>query len=562
MRKILTLLKPRLWSAKNSVLRSGRSGGLFRMTVLGIIGTAFWGGAFAISLRVLRYFHGIEDIGNILAYKLLSMILVTSFALLIFSGILTSLSKLYLSRDLFLVHSQPVKTYQIFIARWFDAMLESSWMVLIYTLPVFVSYAVVYQGGWMFYLSTALSLASFTVIASCLSSVLILLTVIVVPANRMKSLFIFIGLSLLIVLYVAFRMLKPEQLVDPEVFETVLFYMSALETPSSPLLPSTWTFDCLRASIAGNIGQTLFHLAISWTCAGFLFVILVILADAFYFRGFSKTQTATARLFKTRNTRSAFFDFLPRPLKAFAVKEIRSFFRDQTQWSQILLIAALVFIYIYNFKVLPLEKSPIETVFLENLLSFLNMGLALFVLTAVTARFAYPAVSLERDAFWIVKSSPIRIHNFLWIKFFIYYIPLLFLTEILIVVTNLLLHVTPFMMILSTLTVFFVVPGVVAMGIGLGAVYPDFKAENPAQSVTSYGGLLFMILAAGIIGLVIVLEAGPVYRIFMSEMRERLITDWEWIKIFASFGLAFLICILAVFLPMRYGAHQLQKHNA
>ena len=138
------------------------------------------------------------------------------------------------------------------------------------------------------------------------------------------------------------------------------------------------------------------------------------------------------------------------------------------------------------------------------------MGLALFVLTAVAGRFAYPAVSAEKDAFWIVKSSPGSLRNFLWIKFFIYYFPLLILTEILIFTTNLLLQVTDFMMVLSTATVFLLVPGIVAMGIGFGAAYPDFRAENPAQTVTSFGGLVFMILCAGFIGTVIVLEAGPV----------------------------------------------------
>jgi hypothetical protein len=75
--------------------------------------------------------------------------------------------------------------------------------------------------------------------------------------------------------------------------------------------------------------------------------------------------------------------FLPGPIHALTVKEVKTFFRDQTQWSQLFLIAALVNIYIYNFKVLPLEKSPIQTVYLQNLLSFLNMGLASFVLIAI-----------------------------------------------------------------------------------------------------------------------------------------------------------------------------------
>ena len=187
------------------------------------------------------------------------------------------------------------------------------------------------------------------------------------------------------------------------------------------------------------------------------------------------------------------------------------------------------------------------------------MGLALFVLTAITARFAYPAVSMEREAFWLVKTSPLSIKAFLWIKFFIYYFPLLILTEILIIATNLLLQVTPFMMTLSILTVFFVVPGIVAMGIGLGAAYPDFKAENPTQTITSFGGLVFMIVCAGYIGLVVIIEAGPVYHLFMAGIRNKIISLSAWIWISGSFVLILVLSALALFLPMRFGEQRLAK---
>ena len=225
------------------------------------------------------------------------------------------------------------------------------------------------------------------------------------------------------------------------------------------------------------------------------------------------------------------------------------------------MIAALVFIYLYNFKVLPLERSPIKTAYLQNLLAFLNMGLALFVLTAITGRFAYPAVSAERDAFWLVRTSPGSIWNFLWIKFFIYYPPLLVLTEFLTLATNILLDVTPFMMILSTITVFFLVPGIVAIGIGLGAAYPDFKAENPAQSVTSSGGLLFMILSAGFIIAVTVVEAGPVYYIFMADFWEKNLTIWQGLWSVSSFTAVILLSIAAVYLPMRFGERRLSRYQ-
>jgi ABC-2 type transport system permease protein len=557
MNEVVTLLKPRIWPLKHRGLSTANGKSNARYLLLGGFGLLFWCGIFAVSWRVLIYFKGIEDIGDILGYKLLSMMLVVSFALLLFSSILTSLSKLYLSRDLLLVHSLPVSSYKIFITRWIDSTLESAWMVIIYTLPVFVSYGLVYQSGPFYYMNTIITMLCLAAIASTISTLLVMIAVIFIPASRMKSVFIFMGILFFVVIYLAIRLSKPELLVDPEVFDTVMVYITSLQTPSSPFLPSSWAYDGIRSALSGSIGDSLFFTALSLSFAGTILFAMILLSDAIYFKGFSKTQNAPVRLFKNHVAAERIFNFLPGPIKSFAVKEIKTFLRDQTQWTQLFLIAALVVIYVYNFKVLPLEKSPIKTMYLQNLFAFLNMGLALFVLTAVTARFAYPAVSLEREAFWLVKSSPLSMRTFLWIKFFIYYLPLLILTEILIVATNILLQVTPFMMALSGLTVFLVVPGIVAMGIGLGAAYPDFKAQNPTQTVTSFGGLIFMIACAGYIGLVVILEAGPVYNLFMAGIHNKTISLSMWIWIVGSFVLVLILSWLAICLPMRLGEKRL-----
>jgi ABC-2 type transport system permease protein len=559
MNDIFNLLKPRIWPLTNRSIRKGARGSALKLIIFGTIGMLFWLVIFAVSLRVLTYFRSIEDIGLILGYKLMSMILIVSFALLIFSSILTSLSKLYLSRDLQLVHSMPVSSYKIFISRWIDSTVESAWMVVIFTLPVFLSYGIVYQAGAFYYTNTVMALLPLTINASALSTVMVMVAVIIIPASRLKSIVIFLGILFFVVISLAIRLSRPELLVDPEVFDTVMVYVTSLQTPSSPVLPSTWAYDSVRAGLSGAFGSGLFHTALSWSFAVVMVFVMIVVADAIYFKGFSKTQTASVRLFKNRAAGWKYFNFLPGPVKSFTIKEIKTFLRDQTQWSQLFLIAALVVIYVYNFKVLPLDKSPIKTVYLQNLFSFLNMGLAMFVLTAISARFAYPAVSLEREAFWLVKSSPLSLKAFLWIKFFIYYFPLLILTEVLIIATNLLLSVTPFMMALSTITVFFLVPGIVAMGIGFGAAYPDFKAENPTQTVTSFGGLVFMIVCAAYIAVVILIEAGPVYNLFMAEIRGKILSPAAWLWIIGSFAAVFFFSIIAVALPMRFGENRLSK---
>lgn len=562
MKDLFALLRPRLLAFKNGSASRTAGNRRIRYLLFAAIGLAFWVGAFLIFYRVLNYFQGVEEFGDVLARKLLSMVLLTFFSLLVFSSIVASLSKLYLSRDLLLVHSLPVSGGKIFLARWLESTADSSWMVILFSLPVFLSYGIVYRAGPFFYATAGMALIPLCLIASALSALAVVIAAVLLPAGRIRAVFVFFGLLLIMALILTFRLMRPERLVNPETFATLVLYLREMGTPGSPLLPTTWAFDSLNAALSGRKGEAFFHLSLAWSCAAALAFIVTWMAGAFYFAGYTKAQTTAKRMFPLRNglrgNRHRFLERLSGPAWTFAVKEFRTFFRDQTQWPQLFLIAALIIVYLYNFSVLPLGSSPIRTIYLQNIFSFLNMGLAAFVLTAVAARFVYPAVSFEGDAFWIVRAAPITLRTFLWVKFAVYYLPLLILAEILIVSSNILLEVTPFMMALSVVTVFLMVPGVVALGVGLGGAYPDFQSENPAQSVTSFGGLLFMLLAAGFIALVIVLEAGPVYAVFMAGFRGRSLSGLQWIWLVVSFTLVILLCILAVILPMRLGERRLR----
>jgi ABC-2 type transport system permease protein len=179
----------------------------------------------------------------------------------------------------------------------------------------------------------------------------------------------------------------------------------------------------------------------------------------------------------------------------------------------------------------------------------------------VSARFVFPAVSMEGDAFWIVKSSPISVRTLLWAKFAVYLLPLLLLSEILVIVTNLLLHVTPFMMVTSVVTTLFMVPGIVSMGIGLGAIYPDFHSENPAQSVTSFGGVIYMTLSLAFIAAVVAVEAGPVFRVFVAGLRGTPLTPMQIVGLSASFAVVLVLCLLALVLPMRLGEQWISRYE-
>src|SRR5690606_14487739 len=95
-------------------------------------------------------------------------------------------------------------------------------------------------------------------------------------------------------------------------------------------------------------------------------------------------------------------------------KEVRTFFRDTTQWSQLILLGVLVVVYVYNIGALPLYTGERVSFLLVNVVSFLNLGLAGFVVAAIAARFVFPAMSMEGRTLWLLRSSPMDAPMLFW----------------------------------------------------------------------------------------------------------------------------------------------------
>jgi ABC-2 type transport system permease protein len=565
MKDLYLLLMPRFLGLRNQLIRS-KGVRRKRGIILVCLGIAFCGGMFILCCRVLIYFQSAEVIGDILARYLLSMTFLTFFSLLIFSHIITALSNLYLSKDLELCFSTPVCLEELFVSRAAYSFMDSSWMLLIFGLPIFMAYAYVYRPGPGFYLTLIHMNMAMAIIAAGIGILVTTVLVYVFPAQRTRDLLMLLSILMVVALYFMFRFLRPERLVNPESFFTAVQYMSALKAPQSPYLPTHWITETIWSSLTESNGVShLFEMMLTWVTAAAIAVINIWVAHAIYFDGFSKSQEAKKRRLAGKKVLDRLVRCLTRPfgedMGGLMAKDIRTFFRDNSQWSQLLLLAALVVVYVYNFSVLPLDSCPIQLDFLQNELAFINMGLAGFVLSAVSARFVFTAVSAEGEAYWIVRSSPLGLRRYLWGKYMMVLLPMLFLAEVLIIGTNHMLEVTDFMMLLSSSTMFFMVFGIVAMGIGFGAMYCNFRYQNIAQVSTGFGGVLFMITSSLFIAIIIVLEAGPVYILFMSDLSGNRITASQWVFIGVSFVAVFVVSMLAIFKPMKMGLKALEEYE-
>jgi len=558
------LISPKFVGFRNGLKRP-RSNIKIKIVTLISAGILFWLVLFFLFYRVLSYFSSQEIIGDILARHLLAMVLLIFFSLLIFSHIITALSNLYLSQDLELCHSLPATLTEIFLSRCFFTVIDSSWMLLVFGLPVMMAYGFVYHAGPNYYLSLIYVSFPLIIIAASLGIMVIMVLVRFFPAQRTRDIIMFLSVILIVILYLLFRFLRPERLVNPDTFVSIAEYLSALKAPDSPYLPSHWATDLLWTRLTRYTGSQILNHLLLWSTAFAMVVIDIWMAGLIYFSGFSKAQEAKRRSRTGRRILEKIVSVITRPLgpdtTSLIAKDVRTFFRDNSQWSQLLLLGALVVVYLYNFSVLPLERSPIKSIYLQNALSFLNIGLAGFVISALSVRFIFPAVSSEGRAFWIILSSPFSLRRFLWSKYFAYLLPMLLLAEMLIIYTNYLLKVTPFMMALSTVTIFFLVLGIVALGVGLGAVYPNFGHENIAQVATGFGGLVYMIISSVFIALIIMLEAGPVYAILSAHFMGEAITHLQWIWIVGSFILVIFLNIFAVQRPMAAGLKALNGYE-
>jgi ABC-2 type transport system permease protein len=335
-----------------------------------------------------------------------------------------------------------------------------------------------------------------------------------------------------------------------------------METPASPFLPSSWSADILAGTLFNRPVDQGFFYALLASYALFLPLATSWVSGAVYLSGWSKAQESRQGR-RNLNWLDGTLEWMTRPfptvLQAIILKDVKTFLRDTTQWSQLFLLVALVVVYLYNFKVLPLDRSPIPTATLKTVVSFVNLALSGFVLSAVAIRFAFPAVSLEGKAFWILQTSPISLRSLLWSKFWLNFVPLLLLGELLVFLSNLLLRVPSWMMAISLVTVFMMTFGISAIGVGVGALYPKFNFDSAAEIPTSFGGAVCMILSIAFIGVAVMIEAWPIYLLAMEDLNPgRLKVPPLWVlapSLAAVAGLTFV----AVVVPLRLGLKRLEQ---
>ena len=551
------LLLPTLWASRNRARRREKGdllrGILFGGVGLGVMGALFLG-AFWVTWQAAQY----AELGDYLIRIGLSWLFLTFLSFLAFSGIVAALSTFFLSDDLRLVLAAPVAARRLFFARFARTVAQAGWMVVVFLVPVLAGIATAKCVSPWFVFTALATVVPFVVIPIAVGSAITLMLVNVFPARRARDILMLMGLVFATSIVLLLRFIQPERLLRVESMPEVTAFFATLQSPITPMLPSFWAGESLFAALQG--GSDPLHIAALWTTASAIVVMVGWAFERWHFVGFSKAQEARKARFTQWRLLDAIAGLLPLSTvrKHLLLKDLKVFLRDVSQWSQLLLLLALTLVYLYNFRVLDLDRLPYMSGFLKNVYAFLNLAMASFVMATVTVRFVFPAVSAEGAAFWIIRTAPISLRDFLWSKFWTGLVPILILTEGLIVAGNELLGVDPFLKRMSAVAVIFMAFALVGLGTGLGARYPRFAADNPSQVAGSYGGVAFMIVAVLFILVMIALLGWPSSLYLFNQMRNRPLTNAQQMMIAACFATAALLSITTWLLGMRTGVRALQ----
>lgn len=158
---------------------------------------------------------------------------------------------------------------------------------------------------------------------------------------------------------------------------------------------------------------------------------------------------------------------------------------------------------------------------------------------------------------WLLRSAPVDPRALFRSKYWMTALPLAALGLVITLVTDLMLHASPFMLLVSAGTIVLFSLAATALALTFGTFYPQFTSENAAQIPTSFGGIAFMMCAVSLLGLIITIEAVPV----ASYLRARQFGETFGLsgQVVVALVAVLALCIGTAVVSLRLGMRRMQE---
>jgi len=483
--------------------------------VLGYLAVGYW-----LFNAGLGYLHHFPLVGSLLSQRILYLIFGFFFVMLVFSNLIIGYSTLFKSRETTWFLSLPLSHLDVYRWKFIEALVVSSWALIFLSAPMMLAYGRVHDVPLAFYAQIAVAYLPFVVLPALAGSWLIVFLVRVLAKRGVKYAVLFIAAGMVLALLFG---VKPVTDAEAVALQDVLSFDQLLRHTRisvNPFLPSAWLAQSVLSWSEGLERQGAFFFLLLLSNAMMGLLVGFEWVGRFFYGSWSVALSSRAERFqreaeakRTREWRRSPLEWatdllrpLSRPGAALLLKDVRLFWRDPAQWIQFTIFFGLLCIYVLNLRNVAFNfQNP----FWETMISYLNLAASALTLSTLTTRFVFPQFSLEGRRLWILGLAPFGLHKVLLQKFWMSCIGSMGITISLMVVSSVMLSLAWTQVAFFAVAIGLMSASLSGLAVGLGALFPNFKEDNPSKIVSGFGGTLCLVVSFIYIALFVALAALP-----------------------------------------------------
>jgi ABC-2 type transport system permease protein len=543
-----------------------RKGNPLKVFVMGGFAVLFWLGLYAMFLGGFRF---VERMVNdpLFTTQLINVVISIFFfslmMLLAFSNGIIMFAALFRSKETHYLMVNPIPVENIFTYKFLDSVTVSSWAFLFLGTPFMVAYGVYQEAAPMFYVLILPLFLIFMFVPAGLGAIGTLLVCRFFPRNKRGIILLLVGLVAILATIIVSDLLALRGKIGNTIAEVEEVY-NALRFSQHPLLPSYWMTKALMAFSfrATDLREGFVFTGILLGNALFVCTLAYWLAWRLYYgswyiaQGIKRNKAVADR--STMNTLLwPVLVLLPKQVRLIVEKDIKTFFRDPAQWSQFMIFFGLLTVYFLNLRTLQYDDRQMHW---KNLIAQLNLGATCMTLSTFTSRFVFPQISLEGPRFWSIGMAPMRHREIIYGKFVYSLIGSVLIAEVLVALSSFMLKIPIEIAFLHGVTVFAVCLGLSGLAVGLGAIYPSFREDNPSRIISGFGGTLNLVLSFLFVFSLVVIQAVPCFKFYSRQSGEAGMTGDQFHQVIAvAVGSILLLGFIVAVIPLSRGIKAFER---
>ena len=493
---VLLLLRLRWRTLQNALHQAMRERPMRLLGSAASVGL-IWGGLYVLLLFVFREIKK-YTLESIVATPLIfTFFFLALTCMLAFSNAILCYGGLFRRQESAYLLAGPLPVRDVVIVRYLESLLLSSWSLVLLGVPLMLAVGSTFDESPSFYPLFIGLFLLFIPLPGAIGLFMAWLIVMIAPKTPKRT------MGLLAVFLVTAVGLWVWQAASVPVTSQawIRSFFDRISIARHALLPSTWVANGINHALQGQPGDAGFYLFVTLANALFVSVLAVGVVSRWFVHAFGRAQVSNARNVRRSGVVLAWiaeviFAYLPRQQRLLACKDLKTFFRDPLQWSQMAILFALLPLYVGTVQGVGTDMAEPK---LQLLIAFLNLTAVSLILATFTSRFVFPLLSLEGQQLWLLGLLPLQRRRLVSSKF-LYSLTITLLTASAVMgVSMYRLELPGPMVVTHVIASAAICVGLCGVSVGMGARMPVFTERNPARIAGGFGGTVSLLMSVALV---------------------------------------------------------------